>query len=106
MKITIYINYSHESSIGRALARLERSTLPEHNGTKTVVLRFLKIITPVECVIPSYDGYICCPKEGELYRRTSKGSSEIDPRIWSVNLDRVGDSESPSLRVLQLLWDT
>jgi hypothetical protein len=102
IKITIYIDHSHES-VGSALARLERSTLQEHNGTRTVVLRFLKIITPVKCVIPLYDGYVCCPKEGELYRRGFKKSSKTIPQEWSVNLDR---TKHAMLRGLQLLWDT
>ena len=37
------------------MARFKRSTLPEHKGTRTVVLRFLKIIAPLTCVIPNYD---------------------------------------------------
>jgi hypothetical protein len=47
--------------IGSALARFERSTLPEHKGTRTIVLRFLKIITPVKCIRKkrnTYVGYI------------------------------------------------
>ena len=88
------------------MARFERSTLPDHNGTKTVVLRFLKIITPVRCVIPFYDGNICFPMEGELYRRNPSRNS---PRTldhdqwpaWSANI-----IESRRLRGLRLLWDT
>jgi hypothetical protein len=34
------------------LARFKRSTLPEHKGTRIVVLRFLKIITPEGCLSP------------------------------------------------------
>jgi hypothetical protein len=82
-----YIDYSHEF-VGSALARFERSTLPDHIGTRTVVLRFLKIITPVKCVMPLYDGYIYCPKEGELFRRTYK--YRRDQRVWSVNIDKTG----------------
>ena len=122
--ITISIDCSHES-VGSALARFERSTLQEHNGTRTVVLRFLKIITPVECVVPSHDNYVCYPKEGELHRRGFKRGSKTDHRVWSVNLDRdkskdkdkdkdkfAIDSEAPTnldkrlLRGLRLLWDT
>jgi len=83
---------------GSALAQFERSTLPDHIGTRTVVLRFLNIITPVKCVIPLYDGYIAPPQEGELYRRTFRS---FHHRVWSVNIDE------PSMlnRGLQLLWD-
>jgi hypothetical protein len=63
-KLTSKIDDSNES-VGSALARFERSTLPDHRGTRTVVLRFLKIITPAKCVTPGYDGYICEPKEGD-----------------------------------------
>ena len=66
-----YIDYSHEF-VGRALARFDRSTFPDHEGTRIVVLRFPKIITPVNCVISNYDNYVCCPKERELYWRTFK----------------------------------
>ena len=82
------------------MARFERSTLPEHNGTRTVVLRFLKIITPVKCVIPLYDGRIVPPEEEELHRRYPKGV-KLKPRVWSVNIDK-----SPGARCLQILWDT
>ena len=91
------IDYSDEL-IGSALVRLERSTLSEHNGTRTVVLRFLKIITPVKCVIPSYDHHVCIPKEGELHK---KGFAQ--PRPWSANIDKPNGYMS---RGLQLLWDT
>ena len=56
--------YSNKFVLGSALARFERSTFPEHKGTRTVVLRFLKIILPLKCVIPLYDGYVVPSKEG------------------------------------------
>jgi hypothetical protein len=87
------------------LARFERSTLPEHNGTRHVVLRFLKIITPVKCVIPLYDGYIVPPEEGELhrrFRRKKKVAIEQVP-VWSVNIDKPKGAMIPAFR---LLWDT
>ena len=81
------------------MVRFERSTIPDFKGTRTVVLRFLKIITPVKCVIPHYDGYIEQPKEGELFRRRYKDISS--PQVWSVNIDK----EGPMSRGFQLLWD-
>jgi hypothetical protein len=88
--------------IGRALAQFERSTLPEHKDTRTVVLRILKLITPVNCVIPEYDGHVCSPKEGELFQRYT-GNVKRKLRVWSLNIDK------PSVKVvrrgLQLLWD-
>jgi hypothetical protein len=99
IKITIHIDYSYES-VGSALARFERATL---NGTRTVVLRFLKIITPVECVIPSYDGYICPPEEGELYWRRKWKKY---PTVWSINLDsKKSTSMKSMIGCLKLLWD-
>ena len=85
------------ASIGSALARFERSTLPEHAQTRTVVLRFLKIITPVKCVMPLYDEYIKWPKEGELFQRGLYSR----PHVWSANIDQ------PRLTTpgFQLLWD-
>ena len=80
-----YIDYFHDF-VGSALARFELSTLPDHEGTRTIVLRFLKIITPVKCVIPHYDGYVYCPKEGELHRRTRINGKE-NRHVWSVNID-------------------
>ena len=88
-----YTDYSHKF-VGSALVRFERSTLPEHKDTRTVVLRFLKIITPVKCVIPQYDNYIRCPKEGELCRKKH--------HVWSINIDK----PSTMQRGLQLLWGT
>ena len=83
------------------MARFERSTLPEHKGTRTVVLRFLKIITPVKCVNPHYDELICFPKEGELYRRNSNFDRKSH-HVWGIDIDK----PSPKQRGLQLLWDT
>ena len=89
--------------VGSALVRFERSTLPEHKGTRTVVLRFLKIITPVKCVIPFHDSHIVSPEEGELYRRRRVGKpiDLLNPPVWSVNIDK-----SVTFRSFQLLWDT
>jgi hypothetical protein len=67
------------------------------------VLRFLKIITPVSCVIPSYDGRIGQPKDGELHRRTAQFSTvELVQPAWSINIDKPKGAMVPGLR---LLWD-
>ena len=87
------------------MARFERSTLPEHQGTRTVVLRFLKIITSVKCTILHYDGSIVEPKEGELHRkftRKIKKKGLLNSPVWSVNIDETSDYMK---RGLQLLWD-
>ena len=106
--INIYIDYSHEF-LGKALARFERSTLSDHKGTRNVVLRFLKIITPVKCVIPQYDGLISVPKEGEIYRKRKArvaGLSQASEsqKVWSINIDESKGRESPGPG-LRLLWD-
>ena len=85
------------------MARFKRSTLPEHEGTRTVVLRFLKMLTPLKCVIPHYDGYLCCPKEGELHRRSRKITSKLGQSVWSVNIDKL--KGSVKVRGFRLLWD-
>ena len=87
------------------MARWERSTLSDHIGTRTVVLRFLKIITPVKCVIPQYDGHIRCPKEGELYQK-SRGKIAQLQKVWSVNIDRsIRIGPASIVPGLKLLWD-
>ena len=90
--------------VGSALARFERSTLPDHEGTRTIVLRYLKIISPVKCVIPFYDGFIARPKEGELFRKCGRrgGLVGLDPPVWGVNIDK----KNTMMRGFQLLWDT
>ena len=90
--------------LGSALVRFERSTLPEHKGTRSLVLRFLKIITPVKCVIPLYDGCVVPPMEGELHRRFQRYPviKDLNPPVWSVNIDRGG----VFMRGLQVLWNT
>jgi hypothetical protein len=106
LQITVF-RYSYidgfNESIGSALARFERSTFRCHKGTRTLVLRCLKIITPVKCVIPLYDGFIAQPGEGELHRRTPKRKIvELDHLVWSFNIDKPKGSMAQSLR---LLWD-
>ena len=66
------------------------------------MLRFLKIITPVKCVIPHYDGHIVCPEEGELHRKFSPYSPQII--AWSVDI-MMDESKRPNVQGLRLLWD-
>ena len=87
-------------SAGSAFVRFERSTLLKHKDTRTIVLRFLKLMTPVKCVKPLYDGYIMPPKEGELHRRSRKAIDKLNPPVWSANIDKI-----ILYRSLQLLWD-
>ena len=99
--INVISQYSYvDDSVGRALARFERSNLAKHKGTRTVVLRFVKIITPATCVIPHYDGYIVLPKEGELHRRF-RSFSDFNPPVWCCDIDKIA-----RLRGLHLLWNS
>jgi hypothetical protein len=67
------------------------------------VLRYLKMITPVKCVIPLYDGHIVRPKEGELQLKSPKKSTvALDRLVWSVNVD---EPKTHMKRGLRLLWD-
>ena len=86
------------------MARFERSTLLEHEGTRTVVLRFLEIITPVKCVIPLYDGYLSFPEEGELFQKSYRKKIKDNINVWSIDIDKSTESKV-SKRGLQLLWD-
>ena len=70
--------------LGSVLAWIEGSTLPVHKGTRNVVLRLLKIITPVKCVIPCYDDHVCFPKEGELHKKRVFAQ----PHPWTINIDK------------------
>lgn len=102
------IDDSNES-VRAALVQFEHSTLPNHDGTRTVVLRYLKI-TPVKCVKSHYDGRIVQPKEGELHRRFTKRkgikvTDKLDRNqllVWSVNIDK---PKGHMIRGLRLLWD-
>ena len=61
-------------------------------------LCFLKIITPVKCVIPLYDGCIAPPREGELFHRVHERTYQ---QVWSIDIDRPGVIARGS----RLLWD-
>ena len=69
------------------------------------MLRFLKIITPVNCVIPHYDGYIAPPKEGDFHRTQRYGKA-----VWNFNIDQKAPlwfSQWHKIRRgFQMLWDT
>ncbi|KAF8074030.1 hypothetical protein FPV67DRAFT_782767 [Lyophyllum atratum] len=73
---------------GRILVRFERSTLPQHAGTRSVVLRVLDIIEPIRVAHPGYDMYLPIPKKGCLVETHSSGLHPGAPRPWSINLDR------------------
>lgn len=66
--------------------RFELSTLPQHAGQPTVVLRVVKMVEPPRVTIPGYDGYLPPPVEGELVMRPGRGHSvELHP--WAKKLE-------------------
>lgn len=87
-----------KSLSGVVLARFEKSPFPTHSGTRTVVLRILKEIDAVQCLVPSYDEYIERPKAGQLFSKQYHGKH----RPWSVDID-MGKLTMPGLRYL---WDS
>ena len=96
--IYAYIDYSNEFVLESALARIERSTFSDHNGTRTVVFVALSQDkhTCAVCHSPHYDVdiHVCCPKEGDLCRITAHGVRSV----WSI------DKPSIMQRGLRLLW--
>ncbi|KAJ7915656.1 hypothetical protein B0H13DRAFT_1610166 [Mycena leptocephala] len=66
--------------------QFELSTLPEHAGTDTVVMRIVKMLTAPTCVLPDYDNTIPAPVEGELVRRPmgKARSSRLQPWYCDV----------------------
>lgn len=71
----------------------ECSTLPEHKGTRTLVIRILDILKPIACVIPDYDGWVPIPKKGELLKVGQH-------KVWSRDVD----NPAAYMRSLALLW--
>lgn len=75
-----YIDYSHKF-VGRALARFERCTFQEHKGTKIVMLRFLKIITPLSESCPFMMAAF-------VAQGTESFIKDLEITLWSVNIDK------------------
>ncbi|TFK46181.1 hypothetical protein OE88DRAFT_1648743 [Heliocybe sulcata] len=89
---------------GRALVQFERSPLPEHKGTRTVVLRIVKLID-----LTKSEGFDASgmpePKEGGLVmtrtprRHWTPWSFDVDgPQSWS-------ESQRSSSKALAILFD-
>ncbi|KAF8871895.1 hypothetical protein BD779DRAFT_1680047 [Infundibulicybe gibba] len=71
---------------GSGIAQLQASTRPEHAGQNVLAMNILKIIQPVTCTIPEYDGYMPPPEEGSvLYRRSAPRGSLS--RLWVHEFD-------------------
>jgi hypothetical protein len=69
---------------GSALCCFERSDLPQHKGTRTAVIRIVKIISPVTYRDPNYNGPIPLPIEGELVQYYFRGRGP-QPRSYNVD---------------------
>jgi hypothetical protein len=52
--------------------------LPEHLKDRIIVMRILKFVEPVTCVIPNYDGRLQFPREGELFYQQRLFTRRID----------------------------
>ncbi|KAJ7471974.1 hypothetical protein FB451DRAFT_1251570 [Mycena latifolia] len=84
---------------GHALAQFELSSLREHAGTTTVVMRIVKMLTPPTCVLPDYDGYVPPPAEGELVYRPMGHSRAARLQPWFCDVAGPSDSAA-ALRTL------
>jgi hypothetical protein len=69
---------------GSALCCFERSNLPQHKGTRKAVIRIVKIISPVTCRYPNYNGPAPLPVEGELLQ--SNFTTRLRPISFNVDL--------------------
>ncbi|KAF5377939.1 hypothetical protein D9615_006726 [Tricholomella constricta] len=62
---------------GRILVRFEPSPFPEHARPAprppVIVLRVLKILTPIKVILPQYDMHVPVPVEGALLGKKTKG---------------------------------
>ncbi|KAF8875856.1 hypothetical protein BD779DRAFT_1562357 [Infundibulicybe gibba] len=85
---------------GLALAQLRPSTLPEHAGRDVLVMQILKIVQPVTCAVPGYDGYMPQPEEGALLHHRSIRNRHLPPQPWICDLDD-GSLLSLGLRALR-----
>ncbi|TFK46221.1 hypothetical protein OE88DRAFT_1044729 [Heliocybe sulcata] len=89
----------YRSFTGRALVQFERSTLPEHNGTRTVVLRILKVMTKSDSDDASW---MTETLEDGLHM------TGIHQHIWSLDVDHPKPGSglpSSSAKALRILFD-
>ncbi|KAJ6524432.1 hypothetical protein DFH09DRAFT_937255, partial [Mycena vulgaris] len=82
-----------------ALAQFERSALPEHAGTDTLVMRIVKMLTAPTCVLPDYDGYLPPPAEGALVHRRMGHARAVRLQPWHCDVAGPSDSAA-ALRIL------
>lgn len=85
--ISVRINID-PCSPGSAHCCFERSNLPDHRGTRTLVMRILKITTPVISLLSNYTGGVPKPVEGELVmKRATLRNSRVE--FWSIDVDKL-----------------
>ncbi|KAJ6510626.1 hypothetical protein C8R45DRAFT_1088785 [Mycena sanguinolenta] len=85
---------------GSALAQFELSTLPEHAGSDTVVMRIVKILDQPTCIVPGYDSSIPPPVEGELVSRTTNRARIPRLQPWFRKLAPGSSGFAAALRIL------
>jgi hypothetical protein len=78
---------------GSALCCFERSSLPQHRGTRTAVIRIVKILSPPICVYPNYDGCVPLPVEGELVNYIYKRRG-LQPKSFNVDSPQYTGAEN------------
>ncbi|TFK52151.1 hypothetical protein OE88DRAFT_1807115 [Heliocybe sulcata] len=91
---------------GRVLVQFERSTLPEHKGTCTVVLRIVKIIEVTKSDSSDDASWMPEPTEGSLVLYRGRGHQHWTP--WSVDVDRPrpgSESAASSAKALTILFE-
>ncbi|KAF5377860.1 hypothetical protein D9615_006743 [Tricholomella constricta] len=75
---------------GRILVRFELSPFPEHARPAprppVIVLRVLKILSPIKVILPQYDMYVPMPVEGALLEKKIQGG--LSNRVFSIDLER------------------
>ncbi|EPQ61359.1 hypothetical protein GLOTRDRAFT_109411 [Gloeophyllum trabeum ATCC 11539] len=92
---------------GVCIMQFERSTLPEHRGSRTVVLRIVKILSLHLSAGAALDDRLPLPEEGCLLQtRFSRGRGAYCVAPWSVDVDQSDRKEiSTHLTALKVLFE-
>ncbi|KAG5638639.1 hypothetical protein H0H81_011358 [Sphagnurus paluster] len=70
---------------GRTKLGFERSSLKEHLGTDTIVLRVLKITEPIQPLRPNSEMCLPMPREGALLQRMNQKTGRVYPYSLDLN---------------------
>ncbi|KZT30086.1 hypothetical protein NEOLEDRAFT_1174423 [Neolentinus lepideus HHB14362 ss-1] len=100
----LFLSRPHRGKPYRGLAFLqfERSTLPEHDGTWTVVLRIVKILNLIKFQVVDND-IPPEPKEGELVMMLPRGPGSGSWKPWCSVLDN--NPARPKTKALKSLFE-